>query len=186
MINLRDEMPLVRFSDGRTQAFDPSWLCQSVQRAAEDAGYSEWVLSKDITVSICVFLKYDFDGTVVSTQNIQKIVQTVLSSLGYQEIASGFTPLPAPVCLSLEKIARDAGSGYELFFFNLLRQNLKKILHSGAEQVDFLDLHRCVKTLRTAKHWRRDCRHLQSEIVAFIRNEIHAAGLDRQLSIHML
>ncbi|MFV0338000.1 MAG: hypothetical protein ACK5LK_07135 [Chthoniobacterales bacterium] len=186
MINLRDDMPLLCFPGGRTQTLDQAWLCESLLRAATNAGYPEWSLAKDVTISVCTFLKYDFEKNIITTKHIQIVVRTVLTSLNYPDISDRFIPLPAPISLSLEKIARDAGSGYELFFFNLLRENLQKILNSKTEHIDFLDLNRCVKTLRTAKNWRRDCRHLQSEIVTFIRNEIHAAKLDRQLSIYML
>lgn len=183
MIALRDGLPLVRFHDGSVIAFERRWLASALVRAAEAAGYKKWWLADHVTESVTSYLEQDFDEHVVTIPRIEKAVQSVLQVIGYSDVARFFRTMPPPVRISLEELARDAGEGYELLFFELLRARLREVAGSEAEQVEFCDLHLCVKRLRAAKNWRRDCSGLQGEIVSFIRGELR--GRDKDLHLQL-
>ena len=172
MIALRDRLPLVRFHDGSVIGFERGWLVSALVRAAESAGYKKWWLADHVTESVASYLERDFNEHVVTIPRIEKAVCSVLQVIGYSDIAGFFRTIPPPVRISLEEIARDAGEGYELVFFGLLRERLRTQVGADTEQIELRDLQRCVKRLRSAKNWRRDCSGLRGEIVEFIRCEL--------------
>jgi hypothetical protein len=183
MIALRDNFPLVRFQDGSVMNYDRAWLATAVVRAAETAGYKKWWLTNHVTESVSSFLQQDFDGNVVSIGRLEKAVQSVLQVIGYSDVARCFQTLPPPVRISLADLARRAGHGYELAFFELLRARLRDIPDGEAQQVELHDLHPCVKLLRGAKAWRADCAQLTGEIVFFIRTELDR--VPRRSELHL-
>lgn len=171
MIAFRNFLPQVRFPDGQIVPFERPWLQDSLCRAAENAGYKKWWLVPHVTESVTNYLEQDFDENVVTTSRLEKAVQSVLQVIGYADVAKHFRASPPPTRISLADLARDAGHGYELVFFDLLRAKLREALDSNAEKVEICDAHHCVKLLRSAKNWRTDCRGLLDEIVVFIRDE---------------
>ncbi len=185
MIALKDNLPLVRFDDGRVMNFEHAWLSRGLARAADRAGYEKWWLAEHVTESVASFLRHDFDGSVVGIARLRTAVQSVLQVIGYADVASHFEPLPPTVRLSLEQLAREAGTGYELCFFQLLHEHLREIVESPTLHVELFDLRPCVKLLRSAKNWRRDCTGLHGEIVRFIRGELDAAPRHAELQLQL-
>lgn len=174
MIAFHNHLPLVRFGDGRVLPFERSWLAGSLARAAERAGYKKWWLATHVTESVTNYLEQDFDESVVTIQRLEKAVQSVLNVIGYADVAGHFRASPPPARISLAELARDAGHGYELVFFDLLRVRLREAMEAQAERLEICDAQRGVKLLRSAKNWRRDCSGLLEEIVTFVRGEIDA------------
>ncbi|MFZ4775796.1 MAG: hypothetical protein ACOYM3_10550 [Terrimicrobiaceae bacterium] len=185
MIALKDSLPLVRFHDGSVMNFERRWLSSALVRAAETAGYKKWWLADHVTESVTSYLEQDFSENVVTISRIEKAVQSVLQVIGYSDVAQHFRTMPAPVRISLAEMARDAGGGYELVFFELLRVRLRGIIFSETQQVELCDLHRCVKFLRSAKNWRRDCSGLRSEIVSFVRGEVDMSHRAQDLQLQL-
>ena len=185
MIAIRDSFPLVRFHDGSVMNYDRAWLTSAVVRAAEVAGYKKWWLTSHVTESIPSFLQQEFDENVVTISRLEKAVQSVLQVIGYSDVARCFETLPPPVHISLVEIARKAGEGYELVFFGLLQERLTAVLESPARQVEIRGLHECVKILRSAKTWRRDCSSLMEEIVTFIRSGIASSHRSHELNLQL-
>lgn len=184
MIAFRNNMPLVRYSDGAILPFERTWLAASLARAAEHAGYKKWWLAPHVTESVTNYLEQDFDDSVVTIKRLEQAVQSVLQVIGYADVAGHFRAAPPPARISLADLARAAGHGYELVFFDLLRSRIREALDARPERLDFCDAHNGVKILRSAKNWRRDCAGLLEEIVGFVREEIgHRQGeLKFQLS----
>lgn len=185
MIALRDNLPLVRFPDGQVIPFERPWLAASLARAAEQAGYKKWWLAPHVTESVTNYLEQDFDENVVSTSRLEKAVQSVLQVIGYSDVAGHFHASPPPVRISLAEIARDAGHGYELAFFDLLRSRLRDAMEARPERLEICDAYSCVKLLRSAKNWRRDCSGLLDEIVVFVRDEVGSRRAAKPLELQV-
>ncbi|HRJ73111.1 MAG TPA: hypothetical protein PLS03_12880 [Terrimicrobiaceae bacterium] len=185
MISFQNNLPLVRFSDGQVIPFERNWLAGSLARAAERAGYKKWWLAPHVTESVTNYLQQDFDDSVVTINRLEKAVQSVLQVIGYADVAGHFHASPPPARISLAEVARDAGHGYELVFFDLLRSRLREALDSPAERVEICDAHSGVKLLRSAKNWRRDCSGLLDEIVSFVRTEIGASKRASELQMQL-
>ncbi|MEO6847475.1 MAG: ATP cone domain-containing protein [Chthoniobacterales bacterium] len=185
MIALKDHLPLVQFPDGKVTNFEASWLIQSLLRAANAAGYTKWWLAEHVAASVANYLEKDVEDQVVTTERLQKAVKNVLHAIGYNDISTHFVPQPLPVRISLSDLAKEAGNGYELIFFGLLRERLRQALDSPAEEVQLLDIQDCVKTLRATKTWQRSCSGLRSEIVTFVYGEIESTRRFGNLSLRV-
>lgn len=183
MIALRNNLPLVRFADGQIMAFERHWLTTSVVRAADRAGYHKWWLAAHVTESVTNYFEQDYDEAAVTIANLEKAVQSVLQVIGYADVASQFKAAPPPARISLAELARDAGAGYELAFFDLLRGRMREALKAKVERVEICDAHHGVKMLRSAKNWRRDCSGLLDEIVTFVRGELGTSRKELQLQL---
>ena len=186
MICLPSNLPLVRFSDGQIMPFERGWLAGTLARAAERAGYKKWWLALHVTESVTNYLEQDFDESVVTVNRLEKAVQSVLQVIGYADVAGHFCAVPPPARISLAELARAAGYGYELAFFDLLRSRLREALDAKVERLEICDAHCGIKLLRSAKNWRRDCSGLLEEVVNFVRKELdscpRAAEFQMQLS----
>ena len=183
MICLRDNLPLVRYGDGQVIPFERKWLASTLLRAAERAGYKKWWLAPHVTESVSNYLEQDLDENVVSVSHIEKAVQSVLQVIGYSDIAGHYCAPPLPARISLADVARDAGHGYELVFFDLLRTRVKEALLLQPERLEIYDAQAGVKLLRSAKNWRRDCSGLLEEVVAFVRDELGAHSREMEMQV---
>lgn len=185
MIALRNNLPLVCFPDGRIMNFERTWLASSLAKAAERAGYKKWWLASHVTESVTSYFEQDFGENTVTITGLEKAVQSVLQVIGYSDVAGEFAACPPPARISLEELARHAGHGYELAFFDLLRSRVREAIDAKAQRLEICDAHNGVKLLRSAKIWRRDCSGLLEEIVNFVREEVVSARkeeMEMQLS----
>jgi hypothetical protein len=69
-------------------------------------------------------------------------------------------------------LAREAGEGFELRFFQLLDARLQELADLGAPAVSLTEAHDGVKRLCAAKYWTQTCRKLEQEIAIFLRNRM--------------
>ena len=175
MIALKDDFPLVQFDGGQLVAFQTDWLVRSLRRAAHKAGYSQWWLAEHVAESVTTYLLVGFEATTVSVSRLSAAVQNVLQVIGYAEVAGHFVPDAPPAKLSLNEVAREAGSGYELAFFEILGRRLQELVTPQTSHLELWGLERCVKRLRSRKVWSRDCDSLREEIVSFVREQVGAA-----------
>lgn len=186
MIALSNGLPVVKFSDGTARHFQRTWLHRSLLQSAKRAGYENWWLAEHVSSSVLNYFAAEYQSVTISSHHLDKMIRSTLESIGFADIATVFESCPPPARLSLTKVARDAGAGYELFFFGLLKTQLQHILRSSAEQIEIYDLKACVKALHGALYWKASCSILRDEIVEFIRTEIQTTsrptGLNLQLS----
>ena len=176
MIAFRDNLPLIRFEDGRVVHFERQWLARAVVDAASRAGYSKWWLADHVIESVASYLKHDCKDNVLAVENLCQAVESVLKVIGYEDVATHFESPHPPVRLSLMTLARHAGTGYELAFFALLRRGLREVLEDSPGRLELTDLRLCVRELRAAKVWRMDCSQLLAEIIRFVHEELDACG----------
>jgi hypothetical protein len=109
-------------------------------------------------------------------EQLTRAVQSVLQVIGYAEVGQHFVPAPQKVSISLVELARDAGSGYELAFFDQLGRRIQDLLREKNVHFELYGLESCVKVLRARKVWSRDCDALREEIVSFTREHTGAAA----------
>jgi hypothetical protein len=176
MIAPRDEMPLVQFECGEVSAFDSRWLTRRLVQAAEKAGYPQWWLAEHVSASVSDYLRYRYIGNLLTLPRLADTVNSALQVIGYAEVASHFDPGPPPARISLLELAKKAGTGYELAFFELLTRSMERLLATRATYFELFDLELCVKELRARKIWARDCHALREEIITFLRDQLSAAA----------
>ncbi len=180
MVAFKEEFPYLRTESGQLFEFNRDWLHAAITRAADKAGYPSWWLTDHVTESIAFYLRLRNDESVVAFSQLSQTVRYVLKVIGYKEIIPHFAPSPPPISISLFEIAEEAGTGYELAFFDLLEKRINILIKTGTENLQLCSLQSCVKHLRGLKVWTRTCDALREEIVCFVREKIiSTTGLAR-------
>lgn len=175
MVAFKEEFPYLRCDSGQLFEFNRDWLHAAITRAADKAGYPSWWLTDHVTESIAFYLRLRTDESVVAFSQLSQTVRYVLKVIGYKEIVPHFMPAPPPIAISLIDIALEAGTGYELAFFDLLEKRICTLIDTGVNNLQLCSLHACVKHLRGVKTWTRACDPLREEIVCFIREKLTSA-----------
>jgi hypothetical protein len=186
MIAFHDHLPVIELASGQAVAFERDWLVRSLARAASRAGYAKWWLAEHVAESVTSYLREQEALNVMPVDRLTAAVQSVLQVIGYSEVAQHFKPAPHRERISLVELARSAGAGYELAFFDLLGRRIQELV--GSESCDF-ELHgldRCVRQLCAVKTWSRTCDALRSEIVAFTREQATAAAARCEVTFSLL
>jgi hypothetical protein len=180
MVSFKEEFPYLRCDSGQLFEFNRDWLHAAINRAADKAGYPSWWLTDHVTESIAFYLRLRTDESVVAFSQLSQTVRYVLKVIGYKEIIPHFSPAPPPISISLLEIAHEAGTGYELAFFDFLEKRINALVETGTDTLHLVSLHACVKYLRRTKGWSRACDALREEIVCFVRERLTSTdGLER-------
>src|ERR1700745_1392400 len=179
MVAFKEEFPYLRTESGQLFEFNRDWLYAAINRAADKAGYPSWWLTDHVTESIAFYLHLRNDENVVAFKQRQETGQYVLKAIGYKEIIPYFAPAPPPISVSLVEIADQAGTGYELAFFDLLEKRINSLIETGVDNLQLCSLYACVKHLRCTRVWTRGCEALREEIVCFIRERLTATTSER-------
>lgn len=185
MICLKDNLPVVQLAGGQVFAFERDWLVRSLARAAARAGYAQWWLAGHVAESVTAYLREQTELNVLPVERLTAAVCSVLQVIGYGEIGRHFTPAPPRVQVSLVELAREAGAGYELAFFEMLGRRLQELCREPGSCFDLLGLERCVKLLRAKKSWSRDCDALREEIVTFAREHSGTAAARNEITFSL-
>jgi hypothetical protein len=181
VIALNDFLPLLRRSENEDSPLRQDWLCFCLSRAAEKAGYSQWWLAEHVTSSVFCYFSTTYERTTVTLKEVHEIVRSVLQAIGYAEVGVYFETLSPPFELCLTDLAKEAGPGYELAFFQLLRERVQPALADNASNVHIYGLQSCVRHLRSVKTWSRNCSQLRTEIVEFLRTQLERTNLKTDL-----
>ena len=172
MVAFKEEFPYLRCESGQLFEFNRDWLRTAITRAADQAGYKSWWLTDHVTESIAFYLRLRTDESVVAFSQLSQTVRYVLKVIGYKEIIPYFEPAPPPISISLLDLAHEAGSGYELAFFDLLEKRINALVETGTDSLHLCSLQTAVKHLRGTKVWTRACDPLREEIVCFVRERL--------------
>src|SRR6266436_9854388 len=140
MVAFKEEFPYLRTESGQLFEFNRDWLHAAITRAADKAGYPSWWLTDHVTESIAFYLRLRNDESVVAFSQLAETVQYVLKVIGYKEIVPHFTPAPPPISISLIDLAHEAGTGYELAFFDLLEKRIQALIETGTDSLHLCSL----------------------------------------------
>jgi hypothetical protein len=182
MVAFKEEFPYLRCDSGQLFEFNRDWLHAAITEAATRAGYPSWWLTDHVTESIAFYLRLRTDESVVAFSQLSQTVRYVLKVIGYKEIIPHFKPGPPPISISLVDLAQEAGTGYELAFFDLLEKRIAALLEAGIDTLDLCSLQAGVKCLRQTRVWTRACDALREEIVCFVRERLTTGDSSRPLN----
>jgi hypothetical protein len=183
VIALRDSLPLLRQSENEHCAIRKEWICFCLFRAAEKAGYRRWWLAEHVTASVLCYLSKTHGNNVVTPQHLREIVVSALQAIGYAEVALRLDAVVPPFELCLSDLAEEAGPGYELAFFRLLKERIQPAFCDRTSSLEIYGLQSCVRHLQSVKTWSRGCSLLRNEIVNFLRAHLERANV--KVDIHL-
>ena len=132
-----------------------------------------------MVTGVVAFLRNHYQGTTITIDSLYDRIRDTLENLGLDELAKELTPAAPPLRISLTDLARKAGDGYELAFFQLLEQRFTSATSNGVEHVYFYGLRNCVQCLTSLSRWTRRSENLQNEITRFLEHEVLKAGNQR-------
>ncbi len=172
MIALPNQLPLLQYGDHEVDQYESRWLKDSITEAAHKAGHNDWWFANEIAQAVIEYLRHRFAGTVITIDALYDKIEQVLSHLGWRDIASALQVEPPPIRISLVEIATEAGSGYELNFFELLRRRVREIASISPRQIQVYGLRDAVMEICGAKRWSQRCDSLRAEIIETVREEV--------------
>jgi hypothetical protein len=132
---------------------------------------------REAAAAVVYYFRNELGRDNVSVEEFSHALQKVLCRLGYQVTSpdaneSDFDlpePLERLAIANLPELATASGKGFELFFFQRLRTELKNHLQASPRLVRFQGLRTCVKQLAGRQRWCPRCQTLNDQIVEYLR-----------------
>lgn len=172
MIALPAQLPLLCVGRYQITTYGSDWLEENIRDAARAAGQDDWWFTPDIVRSLLIYLRERFAGSTITLDELTGKIRHILEKIGFNDIGDRVALTPPALTLSLDDLAREAGEGFELRFFQLLDARLQELAELGACAIALTSSHEGVKRLCAAKYWTQSCRQLESEIETFLRNRM--------------
>lgn len=170
MICFRHPTPLLQIGSLPPIHCDRQWLRNQIAEAAAKAGIAgNYWMGDDIADAILLYLENHFPGGAIPLDQLRAKARQLFLNIGAAHIAQHLDLTPPPAQLDLDTLAADAGDGFELSFFAGLAEKLDELAQNGIPKVELTGLKTCVKTLRRARSWRKDCEALAAEISSFLQ-----------------
>lgn len=170
MISLIGNRPAIQIGRHQVIDYDTEWLDAALLRAARAADHDDFPFVADIRSGIIKYLETKCPLKLLQIEELFDRVRKMLVKIGCERIAEKLEPLAPPVTVSLVRTAMEAGNGFELAFFETLRNELVLLRDAGAEEIHFTDLRESILILRNTSKWTKSCDSLLQEIEAFLRN----------------
>lgn len=170
MIALIGNRPALQIGRHQVIDYDTSWLDSALHRAALAAEHEDFPFVADIRSGIVQYLETKCPLKLLPLDELYERMRRMLVRIGCEKIAEKLEPLAPPVTVSLVRAAMEAGNGFELAFFEMLRSELCDLRAAGAEEIRFTGLRESAMILRGASKWNKQCQALLTEIEAFLRN----------------
>jgi hypothetical protein len=130
-------------------------------------------LVRNAALAVLHYFKEELGRNSVSVAEFSTALEQALSGLGVNGLnlktahAQG-GPLRIAEA-DLLGLAFQSGKGCELFFFQSLREELRRKLGHSPQILCFRRLRVCVKQLIGARRWNRRCQNLNDQIVEYLR-----------------
>ncbi len=173
MISLIGNRPALQIGRYQVIDYDTAWLDSALRRAALAAEHEDFPFVDDIRSGIVKYLETKCPLKLLPLDELYDRMRRMLVKIGCEKIAEKLEPLAPPVTVSLVRAAMEAGNGFELAFFEMLRAELSDLRAAGAEDIRFTGLRESAMILRGTSKWNKRCQILLSEIEGFVGNWDH-------------
>jgi hypothetical protein len=169
MIRLNEHALLMCYPDGRVEPLDLSQLVGEIasQNDALATKLEPWMI-EHVVQSIVQYIRQEMKKETVTLQDFIDLSRELLCH--FTTPNSKQSAEQSETVCDLYQLAQRAGYGFELRFYDILRDHIEKA--SGSESYVFTGLRRCVKFLAGHQRWRNRCRLINDEIVEFIRESL--------------
>ena len=168
MISLIGNRPALQIGRHQVFDYDTAWIDDALRRAARAADREDFPFVADIRSGVIQYLETKCPLKLMRIEELYDRMRRMLVKIGCECIAEKLEPLAPPVTVSLVGAALEAGNGFELAFFEMLRAELSDLRAAGAEEIRFTGLRESAMILRGASKWNKQCAALLAEIEAFL------------------
>jgi hypothetical protein len=163
-----NQRPAIQIGPYQVFDYDTLWLEDAIMRAAKAADHENFSMAPEIRQGVEMYLESKCSLRLLQLEDLFEKVRKMLVKIGCSPIAEKLQPVAPPVTLSLVNAATEAGNGFELAFFEHLRNALSELREAGAEKVHFTGLRQSAQILRGAEKWNKHCDALLEEIRVFL------------------
>jgi len=169
VISLIGNRPALQIGRYQVIDYDTVWIGDALRRAARAANREDFPFVDEIRSGVVQYLETKCPLKLMRLDELYDRMRHMLVKIGCGGIAEKLEPLAPPVTVSLVRAAMEAGNGFELAFFEMLRSELADLRAAGAEEIRFTGLRESAMILRGATKWNKRCAGLLIEIEAFLR-----------------
>lgn len=169
MISFIGNRPALQIGRYQVIDYDTAWLDDALLRAAKAADQNDFPFVSEIRSGVVEYLENACTLKLMHLADLFDKMRKLLVKIGCEQIAEHLRPLAPPLTVSLVHAAMEAGTGYELAFFEKLRAELEELRDHGAEQIRFTGLRESVLILRSTAKWDKRCQAVLHEIEAFLK-----------------
>jgi hypothetical protein len=182
MITLASDCLLFELAGGESVPFSAEML--SVEVLGDSARGVDAEFVRQAAKAVFHYFKHDLSRQSVTVGEFAAALEKALRGLKRQAVAS---PEAAPAGQVLEsdlcRLALESGEGRELFFFPRLRDELHHQLQHQPRILRFHGLRGCVMQLVGSRRWTPRCRHLEEQVVAYLRQCLRAETRPESVSL---
>jgi len=170
VISLIGTRPAIQVGRHQVIQYDTLWLGTALRRAASAAEREDFPFVDDIRMGIEKYLETKCPLRLLTLGELYDRMRHMLVRIGCETIAEKLEPLAPPITISLVRLAKEAGDGYELAFFMLLRGELADLQAAGAEEIRFSSLREAAQTLCRAEKWDGRCDAMLADLRTFLND----------------
>ena len=161
MILLSSDCLLFQLADGESIPLSAEAISIELIGDASRSLSPEFV--QDAAAAVFHYFKSELARDTVTVGEFSQALENVLRGFGLTVTRPSEIPEA-----DLRHLAVESGTN-ELFFFPRLRDELRAQLRESPRQVRFRGLRGCVKQLAGSRRWSPRCRHLEEQILAYLR-----------------
>ena len=156
----------------------------SVEVEGENASLFDSEFVRHAANAVFHYFRYELGRQAVTVAEFASALEKVLSGFALRTAASTQSQRSLPVLESdLGRLAEQTGKDSDLFFFPLLREELRRQLRKAPQMVRFRGLRGCVKRLTGARRWNGRCRRLEEQIIDYLRECLNAEPRESEFAL---
>jgi hypothetical protein len=174
VISLIGNRPVIQIGRHQVAQYGTDWLANALRRAASAADHQDFPFLDEIRDGVFHYLETKCPLRLLPAAELVDRVRRMLVQIGCRPIAEQLTPFAPPVVISLIEVARQAGNGFELLFFEALRAEICELRKNGAAAIHFHGHEQAILELTGAAKWNHRCATLLEELRQFLTRQLEA------------
>lgn len=144
----------------------------TIELIGDAASFLDPQIVREAASAVVHYFKVELGREIVSIAEFSKALERVLNGLGFTVTSSTGPEDESVINVSnsdLEEILINAREGFELWFFQKLREEFQRQIKNSPDVLKFRGLKRTVKQLVGVKRWGRRCEFMSDQIVGYLR-----------------
>ncbi len=154
-----------------------------IQVTGEAAALLDAELVRNAAAAVLHYFRQELKRESISAAEFSAALETVLRGLGVTHLEADGGDGRSAAPLAETDLRSLVGEGLELFFFQRLREELRRNLVRSPRLVSFHSLRPCVMQLAGARRWSPRCQNLNDRIVDYLRASLSAEPISRPCNL---
>jgi len=163
-------MPVLQIGEHQVSNYDTYWIRRAIKNAALRADQTHFTFLDEVYDGIVHYLEHKCSLRMLPIEELFTRIEHTLKKIGCEPIANMLQIECPPINISLERAAKDAGSGFELAFYSILLEEMKALKELGANDIFFSQIKESVLILSQTSQWTDDCDQLEQDIMLWLKN----------------